>query len=430
MKWKSWISLILSVVLLSSCAVTDGETTVPTQPAASHSLERYTRWIGHPTQDALAALGDAQTMEFKGLLFSLSPLTEGDLFNGIQLTTQLNDANGQVADTVWNLVQGIYKEYLSVETSRQNMHTDAEHFALMEEEEYYKNLETALEKRGAYVFDISWDISRFQTEEIRALLDLMEDRVLKETEQQFKDSTIDYIWSVKAYLNLALQVTIWDANRADVKVTCNAYAEPAAGMDLTIESKRDRYQKFFQVSYERLLEEENLRVLGYGFRTTQAYTAKTWEEIYLHGEDFVYVVDNGLFKRIYLCVDGAQYKTVYQNGAYAPWEVLTEPIAHPLPWRETTMETAITNNGSVYVISGWRMYQNALETMLDLNYDDIKALFWSKANSIYKAEYKTTEEQVVGSNYEISDFRRVLEIETITEQEAAAAIEEYKALLP
>ena len=431
MKWKQLFCLILAVLLLSSCAlVTDGVTTAPTTNQAAHSLAAYTGWIGHPAKDAVNALGTDKPVEFMGLTFSRALLTEGEFFSGVELTCQINDTAGQTADTVWNLVRAMNDEYLSADSSSQNIYSETDIFPMMEKKEYEENLETALEKRGAYVFDISWDISRFQTDEIRTLLDQMEERVLKETEQQFKDSTIDYIWSVKAYLNLALQVTIWDTNRADVKVICKSHAEPAAGMDFTIESKRDRYQKFFQVSYERLLEEENLRVLGYGFRTTQGYTAKTWEEIYLHGEDFVYVIDNGLSQRIYLWVDGVQYKTVYRNGEYAPWEVLTEPIAHPLPWRETTMETAITNNGSVYVISGWRLYQNALETTFDLNYDDIKALFWSKANSIYKAEYKTTEEQVVGSNYEISDFRRVLEIETITEQEAAAAIEEYKALLP
>ena len=431
MKWKQLFCLILAVLLLSSCAlVTDGVTTAPTTNQAAHSLAAYTGWIGHPAKDAVNALGTDKPVEFMGLTFSRALLTEGEFFSGVELTCQINDTAGQTADTVWNLVRAMNDEYLSADSSSQNIYSETDIFPMMEKKEYEENLETALEKRGAYVFDISWDISRFQTDEIRTLLDQMEERVLNETEQQFKDSTIDYIWSVKAYLNLALQVTIWDTNRADVKVICKAHAEPAAGMDLTIESKRDRYQKFFQVSYERLLEEENLRVVGYGFRTTQGYTAKTWEEIYLHGEDFVYVIDNGLFQRIYLWVDGVQYKTVYRNGEYAPWEVLTEPIAHPLPWRETTMETAITNNGSVYVISGWRLYQNALETTFDLNYDDIKALFWSKANNIYRAEYKTTEEQVVGSNYEISDFRRVLDIAVVTEQEAAAAIEEYKAILP
>lgn len=430
MKWKLWISLILSVMLLSACSVADGETTAPTKAMRSHSLEHYTQWIGRSARDAMDALGDAQTVEFMGLSFSRSFLTEGELFSGVELTTQLNDADGQVASTVWDLVQGIDKEYITEEISHQNMHTDAERFASMEEKEYHKNMEKALEKRGAYIFDISWNLNRrdYMTDEIRALMDQLSARVLEETEQQFKDSTIDFIWSVNPRLDLLLEVTIWDANRADVKVTYRALAEPAGGLDLDLK-KSDRGRKFFQVSYERLLIEENLYVLGYSFQTTEGNTATTWEEIYLHGDDFLYIVDVGHTKKIFLQVDGVQYKTVYRNGEYAPWEVLTEATAHPLPWRDTTMETAISNHGSCYGLSGYQ-YRNAFEARMELNYDGIKARFWSKANCIYKAEYRTTESPVIDGDYLITDYRRVLDIEIVTEQEAAAAIEEYKAMLP
>ncbi len=429
MKWKLWISLILSVVLLSSCAVADGETTAPTQAMRSHSMERYTQWIGHPAQNALGALGDDQTAEFMGLSFSHSLLTEGELFSGIELTTQLNDADGQVADTVWNLVQSIQKEYRAVASSHQNMHSDAENFTQMTKEEYLKNLEKALEKRGAYVFDVSWNLNRkdFLTDEISALLDLMGARVLEETEQQFKDSTIDYIWSVNPRLDLLLEVTIWDANRADVKVTYRALAEPAAGMDMDIEKRSDRFDKFCQVSYERLLEEENLFVLGYTFQTTEGNTARTWEEIYLHGEDFLYTVDVGHTKKIFLQVDGVQYKTICRNGEYAPWEVQTDAMAHPLPWKETTVEVVENGVGGAY---GGNLYRNAFEGSISFEYDGIKAEFETKANCIYKAEYRTSEAPVIGGDYVITDYRRVLDIAIITEQEAAAAIEKYKAMLP
>lgn len=428
MKWKQWISLILSVVLFSACTVADVEPTAPTQAMRSHSLERYTQWIGHPAQDALNALGTNETVDFMGIAFSAAPLTEEEWFSGIELTSQINDTNGQVADTVWNLVQSIQKEYLAVDSSHQNMHSDAENFTLMEKNEYLKNLEKALEKRGAYVFDVSWNISRFSTDEILALLDKMEQPVLEEMEKQFKDSPIDFIWSVNTRLDLRLDVTVWDANRADVTVTYRALAEPAGGLDLDLK-KSDRGRKFFQVSYERLLTEENLYVLGYSFQTTEGNTARTWEEIYLHGDDYLYIVDVGHSQKIFLQVDGIPYKTVYRNGAYAPWEVLTEAIAHPLPWRDTTMETAISNHGSCYGLSGYQ-YRNAFEARMELNYDGIKARFWSKANCIYKAEYKTTEDPVIGGDYVITDYRRVLDIQIVTEQEAAAAIEEYKAMLP
>ena len=196
MKWKCWISLILSILLLSSCAVADEETTAPTQATKSHSLERYTQWIGHPAQAAQNALGGTETAEFMGLTFSLSPLTEGDLFSGVELTSQLDDPDGKVADTVWRLAQEIDKEYTTEGISHQNMHTDAEHFTSMEDEEYYYNLEKALEKRGAYVFDTAWELYReaYLTDEITAMVEQMGERVLEETKQQFRDSTIDFIW--------------------------------------------------------------------------------------------------------------------------------------------------------------------------------------------------------------------------------------------
>lgn len=430
MKWKCWISFILSALLLSSCAISAEETTAPTQVTGPDGLELYTKWIGHPAQDALNALEDAKTAEFMGLSFSLSPLTEGELFSGVELTAQLNNADGQIADTVWDLVQEMYKEYISVEISHQNMHSDAEHFALMEEKEYYKNLEKALEKRGAYVFDLSWNLNSrdYMTDEINALFDQMGERVLEETQQQFKDSAIDFIWSVNTRLDLLLEVTIWDANRADIKVTYRALAEPAAGMDMDIDRRSDRFNKFCQVAYERLLEEENLFVLGYGFQTTEGNTTRTWEEIYLHGEDFLYIVDIGHSKKIFLQVDGTQYKTIYRNGEYAPWEVLTESMAHPLPWKETTVE--VVENGYYGGGFGGYLYQNAFEGSFELRYDGIKAEFETKANWIYNAEYRTSEDPVIGGDYVITDYRRVLDITIITEQEAAAAIEKYKAMLP
>jgi hypothetical protein len=430
MKWKCWISLILSILLLSSCAVADEETTAPTQVSGPYGLEHYTQWIGHPAQEAKNALGTDQTVEFMGLSFTRSLLTEGDLFSGIELTTQLNDADGQVAATVWDLVQGMYKEYITVEISHQNMHSDAEHFALMEEREYYSNLEKALEKRGAYIFDISWNLNRrdYMTDEISALLDQLGACVLEETEQQFRDSTIDFIWSVNPRLDLLLEVTIWDANRADVKITYRALAEPAAGMDLDISRRSDRYNKFCQVAYERLLEEDNLFVLGYGFQTTESVTARTWEEIYLHGDDFLYIVDIGHSQKIFLQVDGVQYKTVYRNGEYVPWEVLNEAITHPLPWKETTVE--VVENGYNGGGFGGNMYRNAFEGSFGLDYDGIKAEFETRANCIYKAEYRTSEAPVIDGDYLITDYRRVLDIEIVTEQEAIAAIEEYKAMLP
>ena len=430
MKWKCSISLILSILLLSSCAVADEETTAPTQVTGPYGLEHYTQWIGHPAQEAKNALGTDQTVEFMGLSFTRSLLTEGDLFSGIELTTQLNDANGQVAATVWELVQGMDKEYITVEISHQNMHSDAEHFPRMEEKEYYKNLQKALEKRGAYVFDVSWNQNHrdYMTDEIFTLFDQMGERVLEETQQQFQDSTIDFIWSVEPRLDILLEVTIWDANRADVKIAYRALAEPAAGMDMDIERRSDRYRKFCRVSYERLLQEENLFVLGYGFQTTEGITARTWEEIYLHGDDFLYIVDIGHSQKIFLQVDGVQYKTVYRNGEYAPWEILSEAIAHPLPWKETTVEVVEDGyNGGGF---GGNLYRNAFEGSFGLDYDGIKAEFEAKANWIYKAEYRTSEDPVIGGDYVITDYRRVLDIEIITEQEAAAAIEKYKALLP
>ena len=431
MKGKHLLCLLMAALLLSSCSfVTDDGTTAPTKTTSPYGLEFYTQWIGHPAKDALGALGDAKTADFMGLSFSLSPLTEGELFSGVELTTQLNDADGQVAATVWDLVQRMYKEYITVEISHQNMHSDAEHFALMEETEYYGNLEKALEKRGAYVFDISWNQNRkdYMTDEISALLDQMGERVLEETQQQFKDSTIDCIWSVNTRLDILLEVTIWDANRADVKITYSALAEPAAGMDMDIAKKSDRFNKFCQVSYERLQEEENLLVLGYTFQTTEGNTARTWEEIYLHGDDFLYIVDVGHSQKVFLQVEGIQYKTIYRNGEYAPWEILTEAITHPLPWKETTVEVIKDGyNGGGF---GGNLYQNAFEGSFGVDYDGIKAEFETRANWIYKADYRTSEDPVIDGDYVITDYRRVLDITIIPEQEAAAAIEEYKAMLP
>ena len=431
MKWKFWICLILSAVLLSSCTAQDVEdTTAPTKATGPYGMEVYTQWLGHPAKDALAALGDAKTTEFMGLSFSLSPLTEGELFSGVELTAQLNDADGQVAAAVWDLVQEMDEKYVTVEISHQNMHTDAENFASMEEKEYYKNLEKALEKRGAYIFDISWNQNRrdYVTDEINTLLDQMGQRVLEETKQQFRDSTIDFIWSVTTRLDTLLEVTIWDANRADVKITYRALAEPAAGMDLDISRRSDRYNKFCQVAYERLMEEENLLVLGYTFQTTEGNTARTWEEIYLHGDDFLYTVDVGHTKKIFLQVDGVRYKTICRNGEYAPWEIITEAMAHPLPWKETTVE--FVENGYYGGGFGGNLYRNAFEGSFGVRYEDITAEFETRANWIYKAEYRTSESPVIGQDYVVTDYRRVLDITIITEQKAAAAIEEYKALLP
>lgn len=430
MKWYRLLCLILSLLLLSSCTIAKQEPTDPTQGGLPHSLAAYTRWIGHPAQDALAALGDAQTVEFMGIDFSHSLLTEGELFSGVVLTTQLNDAEGKVADTVWNLALEIDKEYITEGISHQNTYTDAEHFTSMEEEEYLKNLEKALEKRGAYTFDTTWELYRedYLTEEITALVEQMGERVLEETKQQFQDSTIDYIWSVNPRLDIQLEVTIWDAHRADVKITYKAFAEPAAGMDMDIENRSDRFRKFCQVAYGRLQEEENLFVLGYTFQTTEGVTARTWEEIYLHEDDFLYIVDIGHSKKIFLQVDGVQYKTVYRNGEYATWEVLTETITHPLPWKETT-EDFVENS---YYGGGFHgnLYRNVWEGSFDVRHDGIIAEFETKANWIYKAEYRTSESPVIGDDYVVTDYRRVLDITIITEQEAVAAIEEYKAMLP
>ena len=429
MKWYRLLCLILSLLLLSSCTFTKQEPTEPTQGAPSHSLAAYTMWIGHPMQEVENALGNAETVDFMGLTFSRLLLSEEDFFSGVELTCQLNDTAGKVADTVWNLTQEMDGEYMAVDTSHQNMYSDTEQFANMEKEEYLGNLEKALELRGAYVFDVSWMLLlKFQTDESRALLERMGERVLEETEQLYKDSGIDYVWSVKKQLDLTLQVTIWNANRADVKVTCKALAEPAAGMDMDVEDRGDRFKKFFKVSYERLLAQQNLCVLGYSFRTAQNYKAKTWEEIYRHGDDFLYIVDSNNSQTIYLQTDGIQYKTVYRHGAYSPWEVLTNPIAHPLPWVDTEADIVDRSyDGGGYT---GNIYQNIFEASPNLEYDGMKADFWTRANSIYKAEYIKTEEVVVSGDYVTTEYRRVLDISVVTEQEAAAAIEKYKAMLP
>ena len=429
MKWYRLLCLIVSLLLLSSCAIAKQEPTEATQGEHSHSLAAYTRWIGHPMQDAENALGNGEAAEFMGLTFSRLLLTDDEFFSGVELTCQLNDTAGKVADTVWDLAQGMDREYIVVDTSHQNMYADAEQFVNMEKEEYLKNLEKALELRGAYVFDVSWSLlANFQTDESRALLERMGERVLEETEQLYKDSAIDCVWSVKKQLDLTLQVTIWDANRADVKVTCKALAEPAAGMDTEVEDRGDRFIKFFKVSYERLLAEQNLCVLGYSFRTAQNYKAKTWEEIYRHGDDFLYIVDSYNSQTIYLQTDGIQYRTVYRHGEYSPWEVLTNPIAHPLPWVDT--EPDIVDHSYTGGGYGGNIYHNIFEASPNLEYDGIKADFWTRANTIYKAEYTKTEEVVISGDYVTTDYRRVLDITIIPEQEAAAAIEKYKALLP
>jgi hypothetical protein len=111
-----------------------------------------------------------------------------------------------------------------------------------------------------------------------------------------------------------------------------------------------------------------------------------------------------------------------------PWEVLNEAITHPLPWKETTVE--VVENGYNGGGFGGNMYRNAFEGSFGLDYDGIKAEFETRANCIYKAEYRTSEAPVIDGDYLITDYRRVLDIEIVTEQEAIAAIEEYKAMLP
>ena len=63
MKWKCLLCLILSALLLSSCSFVTEEPTAPTQTMCPHSLDSYTKWIGHPVQDSLDALIKRQSAD-------------------------------------------------------------------------------------------------------------------------------------------------------------------------------------------------------------------------------------------------------------------------------------------------------------------------------------------------------------------------------
>lgn len=444
MKRKHWICLMLAaMLLLSSCSTVteDPEITAVTQALSSHSLQGYTQWIGYPLHRALNDLNihestvaeiipTSQKVDYMGMEFALSVLTEKDFdncFSGIQLTTILDEGEGEVAPKLWALVMAVDDEYLSAETSHENVYTEAEIFTLKEERDFRKNLETGLRTRGIYSFGVSWDITRMATEKTKELLKKMGKLVLEETQAKFADSTTDFVWSVDTRLDVTVQADVLDKHRAEISVTCKAVAEPAGGMDMDLDPS-DRHRKFLSDSYQRLLQEKYLSISGYRFRTAEDATAEILEEIILCGEDFVQILDNGVTQTVYLCMDGAQYTTVCRNGEYDPWQKLAESIEYPLPWVGTTVEMVL-GDGYGAGIHG-RPYENVHEASFNVKYDDVNAYFWTKANCIYKAEYRTAENMYMGPQTVPVENKRVLEIEVITEQDAEAAIEKYMAMLP
>ena len=438
MKRKHWICLMLAaMLLLSSCSTVteDPKSTTTAQALPSHSLQDYTQWIGYPLQRALSDLDiqestvaevipTSQKVDFMGMEFALSVLTEkafDNCFSGIQLTATLDEGEGEVAPKLWALVMAVDDEYLSAETSYENVYTEAEIFTSMEEEDFQKNLETGLRTRGIYSFEVSWDITRMATEETKELLKKMGKMVLEETEAEFADSTIDFVWSADARLDVTVQADVLDKHKAEIAVTCKVVAEPAAGKDMDLDPS-DRNRKFFRDSYQRLLQEKYLSISGYRFRTAEDTTALMLEEIILCGENFVQIQDNGVTQMVYLCTDGAQYTTVCRNGEYDPWQKLSENIEYPLPWAGTTVELVLGDEFGGGITGN--PYENVYEARFNAKYDGVNAYFWTKANC------RTAENMYMGPQTVPVENKRVLEIEVITEQDAEAAIEKYKAMLP
>ena len=400
----------IAVVVIEGC----------TSKTKRHSLDAYTNLIGSTLEEAETVVGTKVT--FKDIEFSPELLSENGIFTGIELSAQLNDPNGKVADIIWNFAKQVDDEYNLDMTSYENVYSDKT-FMELTEKEYQKNLETALKKRGAYIFEVNWDIMRLATKRTKELLAKMGQQVLKETE----DRSAEFIWTADERLDITVHATIWDDHKAELTVTCKAMAELAAGLDFSLK-RAERHNKFFRDSYLGLLQEENLSVVGYSFETTNGNTVQLLEEIYLQGEDYVHIIDNGISKRIYVRVDGALYKSTYRDGEYSGWEVLTEEMAHPLPWIGTDVD-AVFHSGYGGQLSGMED-ENAFTGAVEAFFENGKAEFWVKANSVYKAEYKHTEETLLETQTVVTESKRAFEITVISHQEAKAIIEEYKAMMP
>lgn len=416
---KKYLLVVIAALLCIACiaaVVIEG----CTSKTKSHSLDAYTNLIGSTLEEAETVAGTKVT--FKDIEFSPELLSENGIFTGIELSAQLDDPNGKVEDIIFNFTRQVDNEYYLDMTSYENVYSDKA-FMELTEKEYQKNLETALKKRGAYTFEVNWDIMRLATKRTKELLAKMGQQVLKETE----DRSAEFIWSADEHLDVIVHATIWDDHKAELIVTCKAFAEPAAGLDMELK-RTERHNKFFRDSYLGLLQEENLSVVGYSFATTNGNTVQLLEEIYLQGENYVHIIDNGISKRIYLRVDGTLYKSTYRDGEYSDWEVLTEEMAHPLPWIGTDVD-AVFHSGYGGYLSGMED-ENAYTGAVEAFFENGKAEFWVKANSVYKAEYKHTEETLLETQTVVTESKRTFEITVISQQEAKAVIEEYKAMMP
>ena len=416
---KKYLLGVIAAVLCVACiaaAVIEG----CTSKTVSHSLDAFTNLIGTPLEEVETLVGSTNVV-FKDIVFSPELLSENGVFTGIELSAQLDDPNGKVEDIIWNFMKQVDDEYNFDMTSHENMYSDKA-FMELTEKEYQKNLETALKKRGAYDFDVTWDIMRLATKRTKELLAKMGQQVLKGT----GDRSAEFIWTADEHLDITVHATIWDDHKAELTVTCKAMAELAAGLDFSL-NRTERHNKFFRDSYLGLLQEENLSVVGYSFETTNGNTVQLLEEIYLQGEDYVHIIDNGISKRIYLRVDGALYKSVCRNGEYSAFEVLTEDMAHPLPWVGADVDT-VFSSGYGGGLSGMED-ENAYTGAVEVFFDNGQAEFWVKANSVYKAEYKHTEEILLEVQTVVTESKKAFEITVISQQEAKAIIEEYKALL-
>ena len=413
---KKYLLVVIAALLCVACiaaVVIEG----CTSKTKSHSLDAYTNLIGSTLEEAETVVGAKVT--FKDIEFSPELLSENGIFTGIELSAQLDDPNGKVEDIIFNFTRQVDNEYYLDIDSHENVYSDKA-FMELTEKEYLKNLETALKKRGAYVFDVTWDIKRLATKRTKELLGNMAQQV------KIEDSGTGFVWSVDERLDITLHAMILDEHKAELIVVCKAVAEPAAGLDMDLK-RTERHNKFFRDSYLGLLREENLSVVGYSFATTNGNTVQLLEEIYLRGEDYVHIIDNGISKRIYLRVDGVLYKTVYRNGEYASWEKLEEDMAHPLPWVGTDVDV-VFHSGYGGSLSGTEA-ENAYTGDVEAYFENGRARFWLKANSVYKAEYRYTEETLLETQTVVTESKRSFEITVISQQEARAIIEEYKAML-
>jgi len=444
MKKIKWIvGLLLVAAMVVGCTVFSSPTEPTTlfEPDLEHALQEYTQWIGLPVNRAINGLNltdvkaeggeripTKQCVCFVGTEFDLELLTLKDFdncFSGIELTTQFDGGAEETAAAVWEIIAGIDAEYTTDDVFQQNILLENMEVLwydyLIDENTFYRSLDRALNIHGLYSVSVSWDITRLASKQTKELLESMKPSVLAEVEEQYKGK--NYAWCADDRLEIQLHANIYEDGKADVTVICQAAVDPAATMDAELEPK-DRQEKFKKDAFDGFASQKYLHVTGYEFNTCENEVTTLYEDIYLCGEDYVSVIDNGVMQTALLCVDGKQYTAVYENGVYGKWEPVSQSKEHPLSWTRITDEMLRSTAAGTFGTRGGKHVGS-----IDFHQDDRITEFYLKNNTVSRAVRRTTEKVFMGYDNLISEVREVLEFEIITEEEAAAVLNEYKAKL-